>query len=102
MQKLVALAKIFSDLNRLDIFALILRDREVCVCEICDTLHLSQPLVSRHLKQMREVGILQASQEKKWVLYSLAQEAEPLLKCWIKEIKKLNSDLPKLVTCSKL
>ncbi len=102
MEKIILFSKIFSDKNRLDIFALILRDKQVCVCEICDTLNLSQPLVSRHLKQMREAGILQSSQEGKWVVYSLGEDIEPALKCWIKEIAKHTSGLPKLVACSKL
>jgi len=68
MLKLVMLAKVFSDINRLNILALVLRDKEVCVCEICDTLNLSQPLVSRHLKQMKEAKILQANQKGKWMV----------------------------------
>lgn len=51
MQKLVILAKTFSDLNRVKILSLLKRERELCVFEICDTLELSQPLVSRHLKR---------------------------------------------------
>lgn len=99
MEMLVKLAKIFSDKNRLNIVALTLRDKELCVCEICDTLKLSQPLVSRHLKQMREIGILTSKQRGKWVIYSLVEHPEPLLECWIKEIKKELSSLPKLVCC---
>ncbi len=102
MKKLVSLAKIFCDPNRLNIFALILRDKEVCVCEICDTLNLSQPLVSRHLKQMKKADILQASQKGKWVLYSLVQELSPILLCWIKEVQKHTSSLPELIVCSKM
>jgi len=102
MEKIILFSKIFSDKNRLYILALILRDKQVCVCEICDTLNLSQPLVSRHLKQMREAGVLQSSQEGKWVVYSLGQDIDSILECWIKEIKKYTSSLPKLVACSKL
>jgi ArsR family transcriptional regulator len=102
MEKFVTLSKVFSDYNRACIFALILRDKQVCVCEICDTLNLSQPLVSRHLKQMKDANILQASQNKKWVVYSLVQEKDSILKCLIKEIKKNTFTLPKLVVCSKV
>lgn len=101
MQKIVSLAKVFSDINRLYIFALVLRDKEICVCEICDTLDLSQPLVSRHLRQMRETNILQAIQKGKWVVYSLAKDTDLALNCWIDEISKKLSKLPKLVTCKR-
>ncbi|MBL1243300.1 MAG: ArsR family transcriptional regulator [Sulfurimonas sp.] len=63
MQKLVILANTFSDLNRVEILSLLKREHELCVFEICDTLELSQPLVSRHLKK-----------DGKWIIYKLAQD----------------------------
>jgi len=99
MERLVKLAKIFSDINRLKILALCVRDKELCVCEVCDTLELSQPLVSRHLKQMREAGILVSEQKGKWVIYSLFETSDPILDCWIKEVSKEFSSLPPLVGC---
>jgi ArsR family transcriptional regulator len=100
MERLVQVSKIFSDINRLKILILILREKEVCVCEICDTLELSQPLVSRHLKQMREAAILESMQEGKWVIYSLTSAPDLFLECWIKEARKHIPFLPKLVACS--
>lgn len=101
MERLVQLAKIFSDLNRLKILILVLRNSEVCVCEICDTLGLSQPLVSRHLKQMREADILESRQAGTWVIYSLSSRPDPSLECWIKEARKEFSSLPKLMVCHR-
>lgn len=100
MERLVELAKIFSDINRLKIVALCLRDKKLCVCEICDTLELSQPLVSRHLKQMREAGVLTSVQQGKWVIYSVVETPDAILQCWIKEISKELSSLPPLVGCN--
>ena len=99
MQRLVELSKIFSDNNRVKILALILRDKEVCVCEICDTLSLSQPLISRHLKQMKEVNILQTRKDKKWIHYSLISPTDTCLQAFIREIKKDTEPLEKLVIC---
>ncbi len=99
MQDIVKLSKIFSDINRVKIVALILRDKEVCVCEICDTLQLSQPLVSRHLKQMKAADILCVEKRGKWMLYSLIKTPHPLLACWSEEIKKHIKELPQLVVC---
>jgi len=99
MDELVNLAKIFSDINRLKILALILRDKEVCVCEVCDTLELSQPLVSRHLKQMKEANILQAQKNGKWVIYSLHKKPSSALKSWAYELKKYLHTLPTIVSC---
>ena len=99
MERLVRLAKIFSDINRLKILGLATREKELCVCEICDTLELSQPLVSRHLKQMREAEILTSEQKGKWVIYSLVENPDDILECWIKEVSKELSSLPPLVGC---
>ena len=76
MESLVQLVKVFSDINRFKILILVLREQEVCVCEICDTLELSQPFISRHLKQIREVDILESTQEGKWVIYSLTENPD--------------------------
>jgi len=100
MEKLVRLAKIFSDINRLRILGLILRDKEPCVCEICDTLKLSQPLVSRHLKSMKEEEILSSKQQGKWIIYSLSNDLNPHLEYWINEVQKHISALPKLIACN--
>ena len=100
MERLVQLSKIFSDINRLKILILILRDTEVCVCEICETLELSQPLVSRHLKQMRNANILESMQKGKWMIYSLIAKPDSLLQCWIHEAMKQTTCLPPLVTCT--
>ncbi len=99
MKELLTLSKIFSDENRLKIITLILRDKKVCVCEICDTLELSQPLVSRHLKKMKEAGILVAKKEKKWVIYSLVLSPHPLLITLCQELKDNDSSLPSLCVC---
>ena len=99
MDELVKLAKIFSDKNRMKILALILRDKEVCVCEVCDTLKLSQPLVSRHLKQMKEASVLEVKKDRKWMIYSLSKISSPALDSFVQEISKYVDDLPCLVTC---
>ena len=71
MEELVQISKILSDINRVKMIALMQRDKELCVCEFCDTLELSQPLVSRHLKQMKELGIVNVKKSGKWSIYSL-------------------------------
>jgi len=99
MQNLVQLSKVFSDQNRVNILVLVLRDKEVCVCEICDTLELLQPLVSRHLKQMKKENILKSTKKGKWVHYSLTDEPSSFLQCYINEIKNKNIKCASLVVC---
>ena len=99
MQRLVQLAKVLSDENRVKIIALMQREKELCVCEICDTLSLSQPLVSRHLKLMREAELVQTKQSGKWMIYSLVENK--MLECLLEDLQKEFATLPKVVACAK-
>ena len=99
MQELVQIGKIISDINRIKILGLLLRERELCVCEICDTLELTQPLVSRHLKQMREANIVTTKQQGKWMLYSLRENR--MINCFLDTIQNEIKNLPNIITCSK-
>ena len=99
MEKLVGVCKIFSDTNRVKILSLIQREKDLCVCEICDTLALSQPLVSRYLKQMRELNLVKTQQQGKWMLYSL--ESDELVEYLLAQVEEDIVKLPSLKACSK-
>lgn len=60
----------FSDPIRLEIIAY-LRDGEKCVCEIAPHLNLIQPLVSRHLKILKDAGIVRFRKDGTKRLYSI-------------------------------
>ena len=100
MEKLVAMCKIFSDLNRVKILALLQREEDLCVCEICDTLELSQPLVSRLLKMMRELKLVKSEQKGKWMLYSL--ETNKVVEYLLLQVQGDIKKLPSLLKCSKI
>lgn len=66
-------AKIFkalSDPVRLDILDF-LRDEEKCVCKIIPHVNLIQPAVSRHLKILRDCGIVKYRKDGNRRLYSI-------------------------------
>lgn len=48
-----------------------LRDGEKCVCEIGPQLNLLQPIVSRHLKILKDAGIIKCRKEATKRLYSI-------------------------------
>ncbi|MCJ7721858.1 metalloregulator ArsR/SmtB family transcription factor [Candidatus Bathyarchaeota archaeon] len=69
-------AKIFkalSDSVRLDILDF-LGDEEKCVCEIIPQVKLIQPLVSRHLKILKDCGIVRYRKEGNRRLYSITDQ----------------------------
>ncbi|HEX9633332.1 MAG TPA: metalloregulator ArsR/SmtB family transcription factor [Gemmatimonadales bacterium] len=47
---------------------------ERCVCELTDAMDLPQPLLSHHLKTLREAGFLHARKEGRWTYYRLNPE----------------------------
>ncbi len=59
-----------SDPIRLEIISY-LRDGEKCVCEIVPHLNLIQPLVSRHLKILKDVGIVRCRKDGTKRMYSI-------------------------------
>ena len=101
IDEITALCKALSDMNRVRIIALVAREGSVCVCELCDTLELSQPLVSRHLKQLKAAGILISHKEGKWAVYTLNTNADAFLKCVIDEIHSAEATLPPLCACDR-
>jgi ArsR family transcriptional regulator len=62
-----------ADQVRLEILSF-LRDGEKCVCEIVPHLDLIQPVVSRHLKILKDAGIVRCRKEGTKRLYSVVDE----------------------------
>jgi ArsR family transcriptional regulator len=50
-------------------------DEAVCACEFNDSLGLSQPTVSHHLKKLTDAGLLDREQRGKWAYFSLKGDA---------------------------
>jgi ArsR family transcriptional regulator len=70
-------AKIFNALSdpvRLEILEF-LRDGEKCVCEIIPHVRLIQPMVSRHLKILKDCGLVKDRKDGNRRLYSITEPA---------------------------
>jgi ArsR family transcriptional regulator len=52
-----------------------LATEDLCVCHLVEELDLPQPLVSHHLKALREAGVVESERYKQWVYYRLRPEA---------------------------
>jgi len=64
-------AKALSDPKRLGILGW-LSGGEQCVCDLCDTSGLSQPLLSFHLRVLKEAGLVTDRRNGRWVHYRLS------------------------------
>jgi len=69
------LLKVIAEENRLRILC-ILKKGEHCVCQIIEYLDLSQSLVSHHLKQLKDAGLIEDSKRGLWVYYSLTRKGK--------------------------
>jgi ArsR family transcriptional regulator len=47
---------------------------ELCVCELCHALGVSQPMISRHLAQLRAWGVVSDRRQGQWIHYRLHPE----------------------------
>ena len=70
MKDLEKVLKACADINRLRILKM-LQKRKMCVCEIASILGISQPSVSRHLKKLKEAGLVGYEQDGFWTNYYL-------------------------------
>lgn len=77
--QVIDLFKALSDATRLKIVMLIQLENELCVCELMVALADSQPKISRHLAQLKRMGLLLDRRQKQWVYYRL----NPALKGWM-------------------
>lgn len=59
---------------RLRMLMLLQQEGELCVCELTHTLEVSQPMVSRHLAQLREAGLVADRRQGLWIYYRLHPE----------------------------
>ncbi len=66
-------AQVFHALSASDRLEILefLRDGEKCVCEIVPHLNLIQPVVSRHLKILRDVGLIRCRKDGTKRMYSI-------------------------------
>lgn len=63
--------RILGDLTRLRALALLIREGELCVCELTHALGEIQPKVSRHLALLREAAVVLDRRQGQWIYYRL-------------------------------
>lgn len=63
-----------ADTTRLRCLLLLAAEGELCVCELVHALDLSQPKISRHLKLLRDTGLVDDRRERMWVHYRIADD----------------------------
>ncbi len=70
-EEIAAIFAALSEPNRLAILYLLVEsEEEVCVCDITASFSIGQSTISRHLKELKEAGLVTGQKRGKWVYYS--------------------------------
>ncbi len=70
METLLLLTKSIADETRLRIINLLMNG-ELCICQIQGVLKMSQPRISRHIRILKEAGLLLSRKDAQMTFYSL-------------------------------
>lgn len=68
---LAELFKVFGDSTRIKILYVLL-EAEMCVCDLAQLLHMTQPAISHQLRVLKQSQLVKYRREGKTVFYSLA------------------------------
>ncbi|MCC4768466.1 metalloregulator ArsR/SmtB family transcription factor [Methanosarcina sp. DH1] len=102
---IVYIFKALADENRIRILNL-LKNQELCVCDIEAVLGIKQSNTSRHLNKLKVAGIIVSVKKSQWVYYQLNDstfQKFPFLSIIIGyEVEKINVCKDDLVLLEKL
>ncbi|HIK08388.1 MAG TPA: winged helix-turn-helix transcriptional regulator [Trichormus sp. M33_DOE_039] len=82
-----------SDPIRINVLEL-LRQRELCVCDLCEVLGVSQSKLSFHLKTLKEAALVNSRQQGRWIYYSLNLPQFAALEEYLADYRRLGQILP--------
>lgn len=78
MEQITLLAKALADKTRVRIINL-LRQEQLCVCELADVLSVAQSTLSTHLQSLRASKAVETEKRQTWIIYRLSTESrQPL------------------------
>lgn len=97
MDALIRTLKALADKNRLRIVGL-LSHRRLCVCELAYVLKITQPSVSKHLKKLKQAGIIQSEQKGLWTNYFFAPSRKTAAPDMLKLVARLLRAEPQIRT----
>ena len=78
LREMETLFNALGDSTRLRILGLLLTG-EVCVCDIHESLKISQSKASRHLAYLRRAGLVEARRDGLWIHYRLGSLTDPVV-----------------------
>ena len=89
----ISLLKCICDETRFEILELLQKNKELCVNDFVKKLKKDQPLVSHHLKTLKNCGILKSRDEGKKAIYEITNNQLSEL---IANVTKTSKKMPAL------
>jgi len=89
MRALAQLFRALADETRLEMLALVTAHGELCVCDLEQVLGISQSKSSRHLRYLRNAGLLDDHRAGLWVHYRIAPALSADRKAILRVLKGL-------------
>lgn len=80
MKDLMKVFKAVADETRMRIMKVLLERKNLCVCEIMQSLNITQTRVSKNLRILKEAGLVVDKKEGLWVHYSVAKNESKNIK----------------------
>lgn len=96
----ITIFKALSEPIRVEVIEL-LKEQEMCVCDLCDRLNVAQSKLSFHLKTLRKAGLVRSRQEGRWIYYRLNLSRLVELEEYLSEFRRYSSTLPTRVCQSE-
>jgi len=103
--KLVKILKVLSDETRFRILNL-LKNSELCVCEITYALDATQSNISKHLAKLSDANIVLSSKKAQWISYKINPAVlkeypfiQAIMDQEMEKIQQCQEDLEKLAAC---
>ncbi|MDR1580523.1 MAG: metalloregulator ArsR/SmtB family transcription factor [Synergistaceae bacterium] len=87
----VTIFKAFCDKNRLMILEM-LQSGEKCACVLLETLDISQPTLSHHMKILCKSGVVVSRDEGKWTYYSISEDGSEYAIDLLRKITEVTED----------
>lgn len=92
MKKAVKIMKALAEQNRLRVISILLKQKEICACQIIEMLGISAATVSRHMGILQNAELIESRKDGKWVHYRLSESIPEKLLIWLQEIAADSDD----------
>ena len=90
MEKFTNVFRALSDKTRLRILHLLtFSKKELCICEIMDSLKLAQYNISKHIRELKLAGLVKEKKEGRFVFYSMVNPKTGFARNLLKTVESI-------------